>query len=500
MALVAAYDYIIEVPALRFLGDEGDATIDFGAEPLELGESFTLEVWFRPNKLPQGGLSILATNLAETAAGGTDNISLCLWLDSGIPTLSVAGDGQIRETAQVAPALQQEKSWCHIAVVCDQGALKTVLYRSGAKASETRSLSIRASDGGALVLQKLVLASFVEQGLTTVSFSGAFAELRLWNSARSEGDISGYRLQRLTGDEPSLQGYWMLDETDGVWIYDSSSQDNDAMVHSGRWESHAGLDLIIDSFSRRGARPVEAQAAYLKTTKLPNWEAKASKDIEPARRLADRRLADLQGQLQEEQDTWKQKHALLSAEIADAQRKLQSRTSETRKIKAEELAKLEAMRKVTLADFIERLQDEVAMSKIKIAKDHGSVYGLDEVVLDVKMVPGYGGVGLQLPEPGMKTEAGRLSTLTVRLRARRTEVQPDRTDRPLVEIPQLEGTTEVFARRRLGEAGFRTAVVYEGVDDVAMHGRVIRQLYSETKPGYAVLDSIVTLVIGQSVL
>lgn len=497
MAIAEENGYFIEVPALRFAGS-GSATIDCGATPLTLSESFTLEAWFRPDKLIQGGVSVLAANLVETAApGGTISIPLCLWLDSGILILSVAGERQLSGSAPVAPSLQTEKSWYHIAVVCDRGTLTSSLYRREARFVETRSLPIRASNGGNLKLQKLVLASIAQPELPTTPFTGAFAELRVWNTARSENDVNDYRLQRLVGNESGLLGYWMLDEAADLSMHDSSTQDNDGVVRLGNWERDSGLEMMIgwfDAITWEAKRVAEAQLDYLKGTKLPKWEAAYAQRLR-ASQDANREVGEQRAQLQEAQAVYAAAETAAKTERTEKQNQLANRTAEIEAVKAETLKKLDLTRRVMLADFIERLQDEVAASKINIAKEYGNVYGLDTVALEVKMVPGYGGVGLQLPEPGMTTEGGRLSTLTVRLRTRRMDEQ---RERPLAAVPQLTGSTEVFAQRKLGEAGFRTRVIYEGIESAEWHGRVLRQLYAEKEPEQAPLDSIITLVVGHN--
>jgi hypothetical protein len=112
------------------------------------------------------------------------------------------------------------------------------------------------------------------------------------------------------------------------------------------------------------------------------------------------------------------------------------------------------------------------------------------------MIPGFGGVGLRLPDPQQKTEAARLSTLTLDFRARAIE---EETTPVNAWVPQLEGTTEIFARRKLTEAGFRVDVAYQVVTELSgQHGRVLRQVYNEIESGKAVLGSLIGLLVGRA--
>ena len=44
-------------------------------------------------------------------------------------------------------------------------------------------------------------------------FHGKMAEVRIWNKARTQQEIQMNMFKRLTGQEPSLVGYWPLNET-----------------------------------------------------------------------------------------------------------------------------------------------------------------------------------------------------------------------------------------------------------------------------------------------
>jgi len=473
-----AGEYIIEVAALRFGGESGRATIDF-VEPLALGESFTLEVWLRPDVL-QGTVAVLGVYFEEVTAAGSPAIRpLLLWFDNGKPMFSIAAD---RSNAQpVNLTLTQE--WCHIAIVRNRAQLG-VRLRPGQR--EPSAFQLNGWGARGLALKELILGSAEEAGSSVPSFNGAFAELRLWNTARTNQDIDNNRSQQLVGNEAGLVAYWMLDEGSGNILLDSSVNNNQGLVTGGAWELASRLQLTISS--------PDAQTAFLKDTKLP-----ALKKIYDQTQRKEKDLAPVVRQLEKEQQQetaqYRQKETENKVTLNQEEQALATRRVEIEKAKAEKLQTLTATRQITLANFIERLQDKLARSRAGLVGEHGrNVQGLDSVAMEVKMVPGYGGEGLQLPQPGMRTEPGRLSTLTLRLAARPgiEKVEPK-----LAPAPELEGTTEIYARRVLGAAGFRVEVIYQAAERVEQHGRVLKLLYSEKEPGKAALDSIITLVIGQ---
>lgn len=165
--------------------------------------------------------------------------------------------------------------------------------------------------------------------------------------------------------------------------------------------------------------------------------------------------------------------------------------------KTEILENIKSSQDIPLEDFILRLQEDLARGRASIREHYGRVYGMDSVSVDVKMVPGVGGVGLRLPKPDAREAAidpNRLSTLKLRFRASKVE---EEAEVELATVPWLEGNTEDFARRKLREAGFRVDVVYQVVTDLQQHGRILMQLYDAKEGNQAALDSLVTLVVGR---
>lgn len=472
-----AGEYVIEASALRFTGGSGRATINF-VEALALGESFTLEVWVRPDAL-EGNAAVLGVHLeAASETGSPAARPLLLWLENGKPTFSFSAD---RSNAQ-AIDLSLTQEWCHIAIVRN-GAQMTLGLRPGPQAS--RSFQLTPREAGSLSMKKLIAGSLEETGASLSSISGAFAELRVWNTARTNQEIDTHRSRQLIGNEEGLVGYWMLDEESGDVIVDSSVNSNQGRVTGGSWDFTSGLQLTVS--------PTEARAAFLKDTKLPTLKLAYDQMQEQQKDLviavpqleAQRQLEEAKyGKMLEDKVTLEQKHQALA-----------ERRSAIEKAKAERLQALTATKQITLGNFIERLQDKLAKSRAGVAREHGrNVQGLDSVAMKVKMVPGYGGEGLQLPQPGMRTESGRFSTLILRLAARR---EIEKVEPKLATVPELAGATELYARRVLGAAGFRVEVMYQAAERPEQHGRVLTLLFNEKQPDHAELDNVITLVIGQ---
>ncbi len=66
-----------------------------------------------------------------------------------------------------------------------------------------------------------------EERPTISSFIGQIDEVRIWNVARTEAEISTDMNKQLNGDEPGLVGYWKFDEETEGKIADTSPNKND---------------------------------------------------------------------------------------------------------------------------------------------------------------------------------------------------------------------------------------------------------------------------------
>jgi hypothetical protein len=66
-------------------------------------------------------------------------------------------------------------------------------------------------------------------------FTGQMADLRLWRVVRNQEEIVLNMHRRLQGTEPSLVGYYRLDEKSGSTAHDASPSKNDAALTGASW-------------------------------------------------------------------------------------------------------------------------------------------------------------------------------------------------------------------------------------------------------------------------
>ena len=93
----------------------------------------------------------------------------------------------------------------------------------------------------------------------------------------------------------------------------------------------------------------------------------------------------------------------------------------------------------------------------------------------------------------------------------RSNVRPKEKPRERGVVPDVRGYTELAARRKLGQAGFRVEVMDQATENAEDNGRVIAQLWRVDgnifqlpplpgkDPKQAELGALVTLLLGRSI-
>src|SRR5262249_40507622 len=113
--------------------------------------------------------------------------------------------------------------WQHLAGTYDGTNIR--IYRNGALVATTPHTG------------SVTAANFLLIGRWFESFNGAIDEVRLWNVARSQGELLGSMSQPLFGTEPGLVGSYRFDEGAGQPVFDGTP-----FVNDGRLGSTFGAD------------------------------------------------------------------------------------------------------------------------------------------------------------------------------------------------------------------------------------------------------------------
>ena len=164
---------------------------------------------------------------------------------SGANTLRFAittagSDAEERLDAGLLPTNQ----WVHVAVTL-QGGTGT-LYVNGI-AADSQPIALDPSDvvGGNTWLGRSQYAD--------PFFDGLIDEVRVWNVALTQDQIQAGMNRTLTGDDPSLVGYWRFDESWGSTAHDQTVNGNDGTILGGpvRTADHAPFLYTVDEAGSR---------------------------------------------------------------------------------------------------------------------------------------------------------------------------------------------------------------------------------------------------------
>lgn len=291
-------------------------------------------------------------------------------------------------------------------------------------------------------------------------FAGQVAEVRIFSRARTQAEIQQSMFTRLTGKEAGLVAQWQL-AGDAL---DASPNGSHGTLRGVRWVATAvplpgtaaALAQVAAADDPQKLRDELAQryldiqqltqAKNLATSQLDGLNLQVAA-LKQTKDQLNAQVADLMQQLAAEK--------LLSAQVAVKQAEIDALKSQ-----ATELAKAGGAQ-TRLDDFVQNANDEITRAR-DVLKQKGSDYSLGRVTLEVKMLPGPGGVGMRFPQMDeIKTlDASHLSTLNVEFDAQDPKQAPKSVNVP---VPSVLDYTEVMARRKLSEANFLVDLKYQAV-------------------------------------
>jgi hypothetical protein len=207
--------------ALRTTGTASYFRTWTASTTLTPSKTFTLEVWVKPtgagtvyNEVDQFVESNWDYNFVEIASTGDVLI--------GLPGISGA--------LSIGKVTFGE--WNHIAVRYDASNSTYTGFVNGQKAAGFLA-GTRTFPPGATFL------CFARNGINKVSAGGwlvgDFDEIRLWNIARTDSQITSNWISKITSAQTGLVMNWHLDEGTGATIQDSSGFNNTGLVSGSTW-------------------------------------------------------------------------------------------------------------------------------------------------------------------------------------------------------------------------------------------------------------------------
>ena len=209
-------------PALKF--DNASARVAMAIDLYPQLTTLTLSVWIKASVRPPpaGGLG-LAAIAGRGYLGDWNGFGLFLYEDGNVYFQTRHGTGDT--ACQPNTPYPFDGEWHHVAGVFDGG--KTQLYLDGELRDEVAGTHPSLYTPG---LAFALGSRHAGWGSWGFPFTGALAEVRLWDYARSGNEIKSDRFYRLTGTEAGLIGYWPLDECEGTLVGDWTPAGNDGRM------------------------------------------------------------------------------------------------------------------------------------------------------------------------------------------------------------------------------------------------------------------------------
>ena len=189
---------------------------------LDLTNNYTLEAWIFPESF--SSLAGIVSKYHTSAANG-----YIMRLTSQSPFNGIEFDEKITSSGVL-----NANQWHHIAAVNNNGQRK--LYINGILTNITGSALNVVSNSDPIRIGSDYSSRF---------FDGRIDEVRLWNIARDQNDITSTMDSALNGTEDGLVAYYNFDEGSGIILNDLTGNGHNGTVVGGLWASGYSLSGLI---------------------------------------------------------------------------------------------------------------------------------------------------------------------------------------------------------------------------------------------------------------
>lgn len=201
-----------------------DGSIDYAwvpdANALDVSNAMTMEFWVKFDDIYNSGdINIVSKGFVDetyafTYDSNTDKLTFHL------------NTGSILNPYFEGVSLQND-TWYHIAGTFDGST--AALYINGLKIAGT-------SGSGSINTNNDPL--YIGSGGDDVALvDGSMAEVRLWNTAKTEQEINDLMNLSVSGEEPDLAGYWLSRASGMHSVVDRSDNGNDLSLYYGSFEA-----------------------------------------------------------------------------------------------------------------------------------------------------------------------------------------------------------------------------------------------------------------------
>ena len=179
-------------------------------------EDFTIEVWVKPGAAPIH--SIIRKNGDYNLYLVNNLLYAEVWPDAGSTFWKKA----------TGPTIQYQE-WTHVAASWDKSLDQMTFFVNGVE-----SIGNIIQTGNQNYFEGLQIGATSHFG--GQAFSGELDEVRIWNTTRTEAQISANYESVLSGNEPGLAAYYPMNEGAGTTLVDHSFNNNDGtFINNVSW-------------------------------------------------------------------------------------------------------------------------------------------------------------------------------------------------------------------------------------------------------------------------
>ncbi len=242
--------------ALKF-GSDSDFLAVPQASVASITNDLTVEAWVCPSTA-----TMTARVIDHSSIGLADGFIFDIL--SGQVRLLVGNNATA--VAAVGAATLSANTWYHIAGTYDGSTLR--VYINGVQ-DGSAACAISVYDNTALQVR------FGSDQNGGNHFLGQMDEVRIWNVARTAGQLGGFITDTLTGSETGLAGYWKFNDASGTTAVDAKASNNGTLMNFAMTGSSGWVN---NTFSAALTSPTVTNTAGAKDTIniTANWAWTAS--------------------------------------------------------------------------------------------------------------------------------------------------------------------------------------------------------------------------------
>ncbi len=217
---------VIEGTALMLSGNGSYVEINDSESISNILDQVTVSAWIKCTDFPDAYAPIISKTGERDPEFKNRSYFLNLKADGAI-RFAASPKGESDVNLYSPTSVIELNTWTHIAGVIDAKNDIIKLFIDGIEVSNKNFKGVKSIYNSKLPLR---IGWTQEEIPTHASVNGLIDEVRVWNIARTEDEISTDMNKQLNGDEPGLVGYWKFDEEENGQITDATPNKNDGKL------------------------------------------------------------------------------------------------------------------------------------------------------------------------------------------------------------------------------------------------------------------------------